>query len=343
MIQKLRSLYSKTIYVEFGSEVFKAFIPASDFTYEIPSVISVSKDYETIQEVGERASKKKGKGRNSLVIKPVRKGSISDYAASELFVKYVMEELLKHTGFFTRVLGPDVVLGIHSLSTEVELSAIVDAFQSAGASTVKMVNEGIAAHYDSKLESSSESLICKIGAEVTDLFIISDHEIVSDSSFYFGTNIIIGAIKSSIKNKYGIDPSEKDIRKILANIDIKSRRNTKVNFHGKSNTTGQPVEEEISSIEIVEVILSQADKVIEVIKDMLKKADSETLSSIVESGISMSGGASNINGLFHYIANGVKINMRENDNVFASVFGLHWINSNPDLFESYEVNDLIFL
>jgi rod shape-determining protein MreB len=343
MIQKFRSFYTQSIYIEFGSEVFKAYIPGVEYSHSLPSVIVVSNDYESVLAVGEKAAKRYGKGKNSSVVRPVKRGSISDYTAAELFVKVVIEDLLKHTGFFTRTLGPEVVLGVHSLSTEVELSALMDTFQSIGASKVKMVNEGIASHYQSKLESRPESLICKIGAEITDLFIISDHEVVLDASFYFGTNTIVSAIKTSIKSKYGIDPSVKDIKEILSSIDLGTKRKSNVIFRGKSIETGQPVREELSAIEIMQTILSQVDKIIDVIKDMMKKSESEILSSIVENGISLSGGATHIKGLSDYMSKELKIDLQVNTDMFSSVQGLHWINSNPDLFESYEVNDLIFL
>ena len=342
MLKNFRSKYSENIYIEFGSYIFKAFIPSIDKKFLLPSVIYLPVDYSEVKAIGDDA-KSKVSNSKFKVIKPFESGTISDFKATELFFRFELEKIVKKLNFFTRFMRPNIFLSVHSTFSEVELSAITDAIASFGASSISFINEGVASHFALKEETQANSLICKIGFTVTDLLLIVDNDTYLDMTFKFGIKNFIRAINIQLKQKYLINVSEPNILKVIEKIDLNSKNKKQVSIQGKNLRTGLPLKIKIDLAECNYIINNELNILLNNLKRTLEKAPNHVIDKIIEHGLSLSGGGLSISGIKEKISNSIGIKTNFNTNIFSSVEGLEHISSNLELKNNFEVRDLILI
>ena len=88
-----------------------------------PSVVAINRKTDEVVAVGEEAYRMLGKAPDRLqVIKPMSDGVISDYAATEVMIKFFL-----HKVFGNSIIKPRVSICVPSQITEVESKAVVDS------------------------------------------------------------------------------------------------------------------------------------------------------------------------------------------------------------------------
>ncbi|MCA9380821.1 rod shape-determining protein [Candidatus Dojkabacteria bacterium] len=340
MFKNFRKNNAEYVFIEFGSEYFKAYIPSIDKLIIKPSVICVSKDYEEVLYIGEEA-KSKYSTKTYRKIAPVIKGTIHDYKASELFLHHELNEIMELLNRKTKFLKPNIVASIHSTSSEVEISAYTDVFESFGVSSITFVNESVAALYSKPKINSG--IVCKIGYSITDLIIVINNEICYDNTIYFGSSDISTSLQKYIKNKYLIDISLKSTNKLIEEIDFVAPKKKKISLTGKNLRDGLPVDFEITQVEVAAVILEDFDIVISELKKMIEKTSTSELDQLIDYGITVAGGLFSVEVFAKEIKNHVKLNVQSTSPLDATVKGLEEIKNSPELLENLQIKDLIFL
>ncbi len=341
MFSKLRSKISDGIFIEFGSEVFKIYIPTANITLYLPSIICTDFEYAEVIEIGEKA-KTRANSSKVQVVKPFAEGKILDYKASELFLKYQLGESLKKMNLFTRFFRPNVFISVHSTFSEVELSAYTDALLSFGVSSIVYINEGVASHY-TKSDASSDAVICKVGYKITDLLVISDNEVIHDNTFTFGLYTIIKSIDTYFKEKYSIQIPIKKLKALIDNLDLGSKRKEYKNLNGKNLRTGLPLKISVDIQEVRNIVLDDLEILIGRIKKVIEKTSSNVLDQVVESGITLTGGGIGLGGIEKFIEKEVNLELNINTDIYSSVKGLDIISENAELLENYKIKDFILL
>ncbi len=342
MLFKLRKKYANTIYLEFGSYLFKAYSPSTNKKIHIPSIVYTDNDYEEIQAIGEEALKKVS-GNKYQVIRPFNNGTIQDFKATELFLKYNLSEILNEMNIVSKFLRPNILVAVHSNFSEVELSAFTDAITSFGVSSVTFINEGVSSHYVNKDNSSSSAVVTKVGYSITDLLIIVDNEILYDSTFQFGIRTLIRSISTHLKEKYSVVVSEKKILEVIKNIDLNSKKKMDIEVSSKNLRSGLPIKIKIDINEIKDIIYSDLEILLSSIQKIIEKAPSEIIDQVINTGLSLTGGGINIKGVSEFIKANINLDVNINSDIYSSVYGLEYINSSLELLDNFKVKDLIFL
>ena len=105
-------------------------------------------------------------------IRPLFEGVISDFEVTEQMLKHFIDKV--HKDNFTIVPRPRVVIGIPSGVTEVEKRAVQEATLNAGARTVFLIEEPMAAAIGARLpvQDPSGSMIVDIGGGTTEIAVI---------------------------------------------------------------------------------------------------------------------------------------------------------------------------
>lgn len=341
MFKNFRIKNASDIYIEFGSSEFKIFAPSINYKKNVPSIIYVDSGFSEIKAIGDNAmgyvSTNKFKS-----VKPFESGTITDYKASEMFLKYFLEDVVSLMDFKSKFLRPNISVSIHSSFTEVELSAFTDAISSVGVSDVRYFNEGVASYYS--LENPNASgLICKIGYSYTDIIVLVNNEIAEDATIRFGIRNIVSAIRNHLKSKYSLLVGQNKLLDILKEIDISKKRNSEIKIKGKGVSDGLPVEIKIDDSEIKNIVVNEFEIVADTLKKLFEKLNSEVVSLIDDSGIVISGGGSLISGIDKLISEKTKMTISSNSDIFSSAVGLQHINSSPELRENFQIKDFILL
>ncbi|HCR39621.1 MAG TPA: rod shape-determining protein, partial [Lachnospiraceae bacterium] len=138
-------------------------------------------------------------------------------------------------------------------------------------------------------------MVVDIGADTTEISILSLGGIVLSKLIPVGGNKLDEAIKNTVKRKYNLyigDKTAEGIKKKLACAVPQVEGSVKV--YGRDMVTGLPKEMEVTSDTVYESIQEYLYAIIDSIKIILERTPPEISSDIIDSGIYVTGGSAKI-------------------------------------------------
>jgi rod shape-determining protein MreB len=260
-----------------------------------PTVVAVGIDDRKIIAVGEEARKMLGKTPEYIeVIRPMEDGVISDYEVTEAMIKHFLKKVMGAAWIF----GPEVMICVPAGVTQVEQRAVMDATISAGARKVYLIDEPLAAAIGAKIPVSEPSgnMIVDIGGGAAEAAVIALGGVVTHKTVRIGGNKLDEAIAEYFKKKNNLIIGEQTAEAIKIKIGsaVKLKRPETMEINGRDAVYGLPKAVKIDSDEVYEAIRPQLDNIIMVIRNTLEVTPPELVADIVDRGIVLSGGASQL-------------------------------------------------
>jgi rod shape-determining protein MreB len=237
---------------------------------------------------------------------------------------------------------PRVVIGIPSGATEVEKRAVYDAAMAAGAREVYLIEEPRAAALGAGLPVSEVrgSMIVDIGGGTTEVAIISMNGIVVSRSLRVAGDELDQDIITYVRNKYNLLIGERTAEQVKIAIGsaypLPAEKTTSV--RGRNLVSGLPEAIEISSVEIREALTGSIQVIVDTIKDALDEAPPEIVADLIETGVCLAGGGSQLQGLADRLSDELKLRVWVADDPMTCVVrGAGMILENFDLFRDFLV------
>lgn len=289
---------SEDIGIDLGTATVIIYIKGKGIVLKEPSVIAIEKTTNKVIAVGDKAKKMLGRAPKDIeIIEPLSEGVISNFTATTKMLKQFMKKVNTSKLRSTRIM-----ICIPSQITEVEKRAVLDVItQSENAKKIYLIEEPVAAAIGAGIDISKPcgNLVIDIGGGTTDIAVISiSGAVVSTSTKTAGNqfdqaiikyvkkrhNMLIGKLTAeSLKEKIGtVYPMEEELSETI---------------RGKNTSTGLPMEVEITSKELLQVLFPEALKIIDAVKSTMEKAPPELIEDISEKGIYVTGGGSQIRGM----------------------------------------------
>lgn len=163
--------------------------------------------------------------------------------------------------------------------------------------------------------STSRIMVVDMGADTTEISVISLGGLVLSDLLHFGGNRLDESIISYIKRTYNLvigQKTAKSLKEILGS-GIAGRTDSMV-VVGRDVVSGLPIEMEVTADVIYEAIKDNLASICNSIKMILEKTPPELAKDIIHSGIYITGGGSlihDVDTLFQEIT-GIQINTCEN-------------------------------
>jgi rod shape-determining protein MreB and related proteins len=309
-IDALFGLFSLDIGIDLGTANTLVYVRGKGIVINEPSFVAVEKKTGRPQEVGARAKEMWSKNPKDIVIvRPLRDGVISDFEITEAMLDHLIRKAHEHT--WVPVPRPRVVIGIPSGVTEVEKRAVYDAALNAGARQAYLIEEPVAAAIGAGLPVTETrgSMVVDIGGGTTEIAIFSLGGIVISRSIRVAGDEMDEDIVQYMRTKHNLLIGEPTAERVK--IDIGSAyplpQERTMSVKGRNLITGLPTSIEISSIELREALSGSVDILIDTIKDALDDTPPELVADLMESGICMAGGGSQLKGLTERITDEVNI------------------------------------
>ena len=288
------SMFGKKLGIDLGTANTLVFVPGKGIVLNEPSVVAVSED-NRILAVGNDAKTMIGRTPEAVIAyRPMRDGVIADYRVTEAMLRYFINKAL---GRWT-IWKPDVLISVPAGVTSTERRAVIEAAVKAGAKNAYVVKEPILAAIGAgiPIHEPRGHIIVDIGGGTTDVAVISLGGIVAATSVKCAGNRIDAAIADYIKKTWNLGIGEKtaeDIKiKIGSAVILEEELVTAVN--GRDFISGLPRTIEIKTNEIVKAIGRELRDIIKAIKDVLQETPPELASDIIDYGIIMTGGTSQL-------------------------------------------------
>ena len=148
-----------------------------------PSIVAIDVATGKLVAIGHKAKQMHGKTHENIrTIRPLRDGVIADFQAAELMIR----EMIKMGTSKSKFMSPSLkmVVCIPSGSTEVEIRAVRDSAEHAGAREVYMIYEPMAAALGIGIdvEAPTGNMVVDVGGGTTEIAVISLGGIVSNRS-----------------------------------------------------------------------------------------------------------------------------------------------------------------
>lgn len=296
----LMGLFSLDIGIDLGTANTLVNVRGKGIVIDEPSWVAIEKRTRRPLAIGAQAKEMVGRTpANVIAVRPLRDGVISEFEITQAMLGYFIGKAHQQT--IVPMPRPRVVVGIPSGATEVEKRAVYDAAMSAGARECYLIEEPRAAALGAGLPVSEVrgSMVVDIGGGTTEVAIISMGGIVVSRSLRVAGDELDQDIIQYIRNKYNLFIGERMAEQVKIQIGSAYPLPTErtMSVRGRNLVTGLPETLEISSVEIREAIGPSVQVIVDTIKDALDEAPPEIGADLIETGICLAGGGSQILGL----------------------------------------------
>lgn len=281
--------------IDLGTANILVYVPGRGIVLNEPSVVAVDIEANKIVAVGEEAKSMIGKTPENIVAyRPMRDGVIADYRVTEAMLRYYIN---KAVGPFN-LLRPDVLISVPSGVTSTERRAVIESATKAGAKNAYVVKESILAAIGAgiPIQEPTGRMIVDIGGGTTDVAVISMGGIVCSSSVKCAGSKMDQAIIDYVKKSYNLAIGEQMAEyikiEIGAALPVDIQLSTKVK--GRDTVTGLPKTIELHTNEIVKAIDKELRQMVKAIKDVMQETPPELASDIIDNGVILTGGSSQL-------------------------------------------------
>ena len=307
----IRKMYG----VDFGTSNIKLYNSHTKDILNEKNILAI-KNKTDIFAVGDDAFEMYEKSPDNInVFFPIKNGVIAKLKDMEslfekFFIKCNYPKIVK-SGRFLIAVPTDI--------TDIEKKAFFDVIDESHirSKEIRAVQKPIAdaVGVGIDMDSPNGNMIVNMGAETTEISVISYGGIVISRIIHLGGNSINENIMNNIKRKYNIligFKTAEEIKKKLADAmyDPDADDDDFTDIYGRNIITGLPSERTVSSELVYDAIESFTNEVVVSIQTLLERIPPELSSDIKENGIYLTGGSSLIKNMNIFIENktGLKIN-----------------------------------
>lgn len=267
-----------------------------------PSIVAIDKKTDKLIAVGSKARQMHGKTHENIkTVRPLRDGVIADFNAAELMIRALIKMIDTKNRFFSPSLK--MVVCIPSGSTEVEIRAVRDSSEHAGAREVYMIFEPMAAALGIGIdvEAPDGSMVVDIGGGTTEIAVISLGGIVCQKSIRVAGDNFTDDIQEYMRHQHNIKIGERTAEDIKINVGsaMSELENPPSDFivRGPHQMTSLPIEIPVSYQEIAHSLDKSISKIETAILQILEETPPELYADIFRKGIYLTGGGALLRGL----------------------------------------------
>jgi len=311
-INWLMGLFSLDLGIDLGTANTLIYVRGKGILIKEPSWVAIEKRTRRPLAIGAQAKEMMGRTpMNIIAVRPLRDGVISEFEITEAMLGYFIGRV--HQQSIVPMPRPRVVVGIPSGATEVEKRAVFDAAMSAGAREVYLIEEPMAASLGAGLPLAEVqgTMIVDIGGGTTEVAISSMGGVVVSRSLRVAGDELDQDIINYVRNKYNLLIGERMAEQIKIQIGSAYPLETEktMSIRGRNLISGLPEAIEISSIEVREALNNSLGVIIDTIKDALDEAPPEIGADLLDTGICMAGGSSQLQGLTQRLSSELRMHV----------------------------------
>lgn len=290
--------------IDLGTANILVYIPGKGIVINEPSVVAVAIDTKQVVAIGIEAKEMIGKTPDNIVAyRPMRDGVIADYRVTEAMLKYFINKALGPWN----LMKPEIVVSVPAGITSAERRIVVDAGLRAGAKNVIPAKEPILAAIGAGIPiyEPTGHMVVDIGGGTTDVAVISLGSIVTAKSVKCAGNKIDQAIVDYVRQTHSLAIGERTAEKIKIKIGGALRQSPEneleILIKGRDYVSGLPKQVKMSTNEVVYAIERELATMIQAIRDVMHETKPELASDLIDNGIILTGGTSQLRYLTDYI------------------------------------------
>src|SRR3954451_16617389 len=283
--------------VDLGTANTLVFIRGRGIVLFEPSVVAISEETGKVHAVGAEAKRMIGRTPASIrATRPLRHGVIADFEMTEAMLRHFITQAGGSRFTFARV-----VLCVPSGITDVERRAVDEATGAAGARTVYLIQEPLAAAIGAGLPvgEAVASMVIDVGGGPTEVAVISLGGMVVWDSIRVGGYEVEDAIVDHVKNmhKLLIGQETAEAAKIEIGSVSPDDDGGETTVAGRDLVTGLLRRGTVSGADVRRALDGPVGRIVAAVKDTLERTPPELAADLGVRGIVLAGGGSLLRGI----------------------------------------------
>jgi len=285
-----------------------------------PSLVALDSRTNRVVAIGRDAQEFVGRAPASVLLtRPLKDGVIADFVASMTMIKGFLQK-----AFVPRLwINSRLVIAIPSGTTQVERRAVREAAYEAGAGSVHLIEEPMAAALGAGLDVGNPAglMIVDIGGGTTEVAIISSSAIMYCESIRVAGDEMDEAILAYLSRNMRLEiaPSAAEAIKVRIGCAVPPEQEERMVVTGKQIGGGGLRTVEVSSSQMSEALEAPVDVILDTIGRAIENTPPTLLADIQEQGMVLTGGGALLHGLDSLIRRISGIRAQRADDPFTAV------------------------
>ncbi len=289
------SFFTPRLGIDLGTANTLVFVPGRGVVLNEPSVVAISEIDKRILAVGAEAKEMIGRTPGEIIAyRPMKDGVIADYRVTQAMLRYFIGKAMGKYNLFK----PEVMVSVPTGVTSTERRAVVEAAIRAGAKNAYVVKESVLAAIGAgiPIQEAKGHMVIDIGGGTSDVAVISLGGIVASISVKCAGDRLDHTIADFIKKTYNLGIGDKTAEniKIAIGSAVPLEEELVMTVRGRDFISGLPRSFELKSNDVVKAIGKDLREIIKAIRDVLQETPPELAADIIDQGIIMTGGTSQL-------------------------------------------------
>lgn len=296
--ERFHKAFSNDLAVDLGTSNTIIYVPDDGVVINEPSVIALDIDTNRVIAIGQEAKLALGRQASRIrIVRPLKDGVIADFDAAERMLSCFIRCALSRR----RLSNPRVLICAPGEVSQVERRALEDAAGRAGARYVDVVEEPIAAAIGAgfDIQSGRVFMLVDIGGGTTDIAVLGYGGPVHLSTLQFGGNKMDEALIQHMRHNHCLEIGELSAEAIKIEFGSAAPKdnNQTIEVRGRDVKTGLPAVITVAREEIPAALEPVVERIIQGVCSSLEELSPEVSAGIIESGMVLTGGASQLPGM----------------------------------------------
>jgi len=292
---------SRELGIDLGTS-FTRITEGQEVLLDEPTTVAILVDEWKMIEWGQAAKDMFGRVPEDIeVINPIQHGVIAEYEITENLLRYLVQKICGPMVLFR----PKLMISVPCNITSVESRAVHEAGIGAGSREVYLVQQPLAAAIgiDLPIAPPSGNMVINLGGGTNQAAVMAMNSIISSGLDKSGGQLMDEDIISYIRKNYGVilGKSTAEIAKMRIGAAIKEEEQLTMDVQGQDQVTGLPRTITINTEDIAEALQDSLQSIVKLVKRVLEKTPPELVSDIMDRGVALCGGGTQLRGIDRYL------------------------------------------
>lgn len=323
----------RRIGIDLGTQNIRIWTDRDGMALEQASILAIDQSSKKVLAAGDDALAMVGRvGSNVILVNPVVEGRITDLKAAEILIKTFLQQVIKKSPLYS----PFMMMSVNAGSSPAEQLVASRLLYNLGAKEAYTISQPLAASIGAgvPIADASGCFILQMGAGAVEAVVVSLGSLVNSQSSNYAGHYLERRLQFVLKKEYGMTVSMTTVSELLQKLVTLQNRERTQAVTGKDIKTDRPKEVLVKS----SIILPELQRVVGKYEDLLKKLLSgvqpELTVDVIDKGLLLSGGLSQIDGLPEYLTGqiGVPVSVVDNPSE-AAISGIGTALENLELFK----------
>ena len=299
--------FTRELGIDLGSS-FTVIAEGKQILMHEPTVVAILSDEWKMIEWGQAAKDMSGRVPDSIeVVNPVQHGVIAEYEITENLMKYLIKKISGPMLLFRPKLMITVPFGI----TSVESRAVHEAGLGAGSRDVFLIQQPLAAALgiDLPIAAPTGNMIINLGGGTDQAAVIAMNSIISAETVRSGGMKFDDDIVIYLRKTYGVILSQAtaELVKIKVGAAMKDEESSSMEVQGQDQVSSLPRSITVKTEDVIEALQESLADIVALVKRVLEKTPPELISDIMDRGVALCGGGTQLRGIDRYLTKALGI------------------------------------